>query len=449
MTARPGVRGVPTLLVSFDGGVRERTMCHRPDRYRLLESDVDSRARIARGGGYSYAAASFGGGSVTVEMQRFNRILGFDPARRTIEVEAGMTLGELLPVTARAGLWLAVQPGYPTITVGGCIAANVHGKNPFRDGTFRSCVADLTLFHPDHGFRRLSETEGASALELTCGGYGLTGIVVAETLRLEPLGGGRVSVKRHAIGTLSEAARMVQDLAGKSLFAYTWHDATPRPRTFGRGYVYEGTLDPGGLDAGDLAAPYRVVTAAGRARLPFSLWNTASARLFASAYWHLERHRPEVTSSGLFDAIFPFARRSAYFRLFGRPGLVEYQVIVPFHRTESFLAELGRLILSSSPPSVLLSMKAFAGEPGRLRFEADGICLTLNLERSATTLGLLARLDELSIETGALPNIIKDSRLPARVVRACYPEYERFRRELAVFDPPRRFRSDLSERLGL
>jgi hypothetical protein len=112
MTARPGVRGEPTLLVSFDGGVRERTVCHRPDRYRLLESDVDSRARIARGGGYSYAAASFGGESVTVEMQRFNRILGFDPARRTIEVEAGVTLGELLAVTARAGLWLAVQPGY-------------------------------------------------------------------------------------------------------------------------------------------------------------------------------------------------------------------------------------------------------------------------------------------------------------------------------------------------
>ena len=447
MTARPGVRGEPTLLVSFDGGVRERAVCHRPDRYRLLEGDVDSRARIARGGGYSYAAASFGGGSVTVEMQRFNRILAFDPARRTIEVEAGMTLGELLPVTARAGLWLAVQPGYPAITVGGCIAANVHGKNPFRDGTFRSCVADLTLFHPDHGFRRLSETEGA--FELTCGGYGLTGIVVAATLRLEPLGGSRVSVKHHAIGSLSEAARMMQDLAGKSLFAYTWHDATPRPRTFGRGYVYEGTLDPGSLDAGDLVAPYRVLTAAGRARLPFSLWNAASARVFASAYWHLERHRPEVTTGGLFDAIFPFARRSAYFRLFGRPGLVEYQVIVPFDRTESFLAELSRLILSAGPPSVLLSMKAFAGEPGRLRFEGDGLCLTLNLERSATTLDLLRRLDELSIETGALPNLIKDSRLPARVVRACYPEYERFRRELAAFDPRRRFRSELSERLAL
>jgi decaprenylphospho-beta-D-ribofuranose 2-oxidase len=449
MTARPGVREEPALLVSFDGGFRERTVCHRPDRYRLLESDVDARPRIARGGGYSYAAASFGGGSVTVEMQKFNRILGFDPARRTIEVEAGMTLGELLAVTARAGLWLPVLPGYPGITVGGCIAANVHGKNPFRDGTFRSCVADLTLFHPDHGFRRLSETEGATVFELTCGGYGLTGIVVSATLRLEPLEGGRVTVKRHAVGSLPEAVRVVQDLAGKSLFAYTWHDATPRRRTFGRGYVYEGALEPGGLDARRLAVPYRVLTAAARARLPFSLWNTASARVFASGYWHLEGHRPEVVTADVFDAIFPFARRSAYFRLFGRPGLVEYQVIVAPDRAESFLAELGRLLRSAGAPSVMLSMKAFAGEPRLLRFERDGVCLTLNLERNGATLGLLARLDELTIEACARPNIIKDSRLPLRVVRACYAEHERFRRELAAFDARRRFRSELSERLGL
>ena len=449
MTARPRVRGEPAHLVSFDGGFREHSVCHRPDRYRLLESDVDSRARIARGGGYSYAAASFGGGAVTVEMRKFNRILGFDPARRTIEVEAGTTLGELLPVTARAGLWLPVQPGYPAITVGGCIAANVHGKNPFRDGTFRACVADLTLFHPDHGFRRLSETEGATAFELTSGGYGLTGIVVAATLRLEPLCGGRITVKRHAVGSLPEAVRVVKDLAGQSLFAYTWHDATPRRRTFGRGYVYEGALDPGGLDAQEFAVPYRVLTAGARARLPFSLWNTASARVFASGYWHLERRRREVTTSNLFDAIFPFARRSAYFRLFGRPGLVEYQVIVPLDGVESFLAELRHLLLSAPVPSVLLSMKVFAGEPRLLRFERDGVCLTLNLERNAATLDLLARLDELSIDTRALPNIIKDSRIPLRVVRACYAEYERFRQELAAFDSRRRFRSELSERLAL
>jgi hypothetical protein len=186
---------------------------------------------------------------------------------------------------------------------------------PVQDGTFRSCVAGLTLFHPITASDACRKTERVDHLR----GVRTHGIVVARptdrAARRKP-----VSVKRHAIGTCPGGARGA-DLAGKSLFAYTWHDATPRRWTFGRGYVYEGTLDPGGLDARDLAVPYRVLTAAGRARLPFSLWNAASARVFASAYWHRERHRPEVTTGSLFDAIFPFARRSAFFRLFGRPAV--------------------------------------------------------------------------------------------------------------------------------
>ena len=55
MKAHPGARSEPALLVFFDGGVRERVVCHRPDRYRLLETDVDARPRIARGGGCARA----------------------------------------------------------------------------------------------------------------------------------------------------------------------------------------------------------------------------------------------------------------------------------------------------------------------------------------------------------------------------------------------------------
>ena len=283
-------------------------------------------------------------------MQKFNRILGFDPARRTIEVEAGMTLGELLAVTARAGLWLPVLPGYPGITVGGCIAANVHGKNPFRDGTFRSCVADLTLFHPDHGFRRLSETEGATAFELTCGGYGLTGIVVERdpaprAPRGRP-GDGEAPRGRQSSGGGPRGA------GSRRQEPLRLHVARrpPRRRTFGRGYVYEGILEPGGLDARQLAVPYRVLTATARARLPFSLWNRPAPASSRRGTGTWSDTAPEVGTADVFDAMFPFARRSAYFRLFGRPGLVEYQVIVAPDRAESFLAELGRLLRSAVRP---------------------------------------------------------------------------------------------------
>ncbi len=117
-----------TTFHSFDDGVVERAVYSRPDRYRMIKSDVGDGPRIARGGGYSYAAASFGGGSRVVEMRAFDRVLRFDPERRLIEVEAGATLEDVLTFTAPRGLYLPVQPGYPAITVGGCLAANVHGS---------------------------------------------------------------------------------------------------------------------------------------------------------------------------------------------------------------------------------------------------------------------------------------------------------------------------------
>ncbi len=183
--------------------------------------------------------------------------------------------------------------------------------------------------------------------------------------------------------------------------------------------------------------------------MPFSLWQPLTVRAFTSAFWHAAASGPEITETTLFDAIFPFARRSAYFRLFGRPGLVEYQALVPYDGTETFLRELRQLILSTRAPSVMLSLKAFKGVQRLLRFEGDGTCVTLDLQRSAVTLDLIRRIDDLTVAVGGIPNIIKDSRLPKHVVQACYPEYDHFRRELRAFDAQRIFKSELSERLQL
>src|SRR5258708_24098589 len=115
-----------------------------------------------------------------------------------------MTLGNLLAITAGHGLWLPVQPGYPDITIGGCIAANVHGKNPHREGTFEHSVESLNLYHPARGTVRIGRESEAELFELTCGGYGLTGIILSATLRLEPLPGPVASVCRIPIRALAE-----------------------------------------------------------------------------------------------------------------------------------------------------------------------------------------------------------------------------------------------------
>ena len=265
----------------------------------MVEAVLGHGPVIARGGGYSYAAASFGAGSLVLDMTRFDRVLRFQPGERLVEVEAGMRLEQLLALTAPRGLILPVQPGYPAITVGGCIAGNVHGKNPHLEGTFRRSVVDLTLFHPRLGTLRLDRQTEPELFEMTCGGYGLTGIILAATLRLEPLPGWTALVERVPIDSLAEGLVRIREQTPRSAFAYTWHDGTPVDGAFGRGFVYVGQLPEGPPPTSEVVPRYRRVTSASRPRLRVPIWGRSTSRLLGAGFrvhrgdaTPLDRHAP-------------------------------------------------------------------------------------------------------------------------------------------------------------
>ncbi len=434
---------------SFDGSFVEQAAICRPDRYRMVESAIGAERVIARGGGYSYAAASFGGGSLVLDMTRLDRVLRFEPQEKLIEVEAGMRLEQVLALSAPRGLILPVQPGYPAITVGGCIAANVHGKNPQREGTFRHSVVDLTLCHPRLGTLRVDRHREPELFELSCGGYGLTGVILAATLRLEPLVGWTASVERIPIESMSEGLGLVRERTEAAAFAYTWHQGIPGATAFGRGLVYVGQLPAGPLPQEPVVPRYRRLTARSRAWLGVPLWSRSTSRLLGTGFRALEGLRPSRSEMPLFDALFPFARRGEYFLLYGRRGLVEYQSLVPHAAAASFVAELEREVRRARPPLVMASLKLFRGEKRFVRFEADGVCFTFDLVGSSEGSAFLERLDRMTLDAGGLPHIVKDSRLPAGVVARSYAGYEEFREKRRAYDPTARFRSALSARLDL
>jgi decaprenylphospho-beta-D-ribofuranose 2-oxidase len=310
-------------------------------------------------------------------------------------------------------------------------------------------VVDLTLFHPRLGTLRIGRRSEPDLFELTCGGYGLTGIILAATLRLEPLAGWTAVVERVPIGTLAEGLMHVRERTATASFAYTWHDGTPAEGVFGRGFVYIGQIPDGPLPRGAALPRYRRLTAASRARIGVPFWGRATSRLLGASFRAFESTRPRRNEMPLFDALFPFARRGEYFLLFGRRGLAEYQSLVPHETASDFLHDLEREVLRARAPVVMASLKLFRGEKRLLRFDADGVCVTLDLVRSAEGLRFMEELDRLTLEFSGLPHIVKDSRLPAGVVARSYPGYEEFRERRRAFDPGSSFRSELSTRLEL
>ncbi len=435
-----------THFTSFDGTESFDGECVRPDRYRQLFAELSSpRLLIPRGAGLTYCAASAGENVVSIDARSFNRILEFDPATGQVTVEAGISLGDLYRFTVPRGWILPVMPGSPSITVGGCIAPNIHGKNQFKDGNFRAVTDELRLFHPDHGELTCSPGERSDLFNLTVGGYGLTGFILSARLKLQRLEHSAFRLRRLKVGSLAEAAETMKDLANKVQVLYSWHDLNGSK--FGSGFVYAGDPIEGNNHSGELRYEELDADERGNWRLP--LFGKLSTRSSLAAYALSQSWAGEEAMVTLPQAFFPPVGKEFYFKLFGRNGLREYQVLIPHDQWPVAVERLKEIILKHAVPITLASLKIFRGHGSLINFEGDGVCLTLDAPEGQRTRELFAHLDHWTEDAGAIVNISKDSRLQSGFLQKAFPEFDSFRQQLAVFDPKRQFDSALRKRLDV
>ncbi|HEY0181041.1 MAG TPA: FAD-binding oxidoreductase [Dokdonella sp.] len=434
-------------LSSFDRQFHARCRIQRPDRYRLLDALPADAPRIARGGGVSYVAASFDADAISQELGAFDRLLAFDAESGRLTAEAGVRIGDVQRFALARGWYLPVAPGHPRATVGGCIAADVHGKNPARDGTFRAQVDAIELHVPGRGPLVASPTRNAALFDATFAGFGLTGTITRATLRLARPPAALV-LRRVPVPNLAAAARALREAANAPVL-YGWHDG--RADRFGRGVIRIG------LASDDAAAkpaapppPSRDLPAAIRP-LPFALWNPlgiAAANVWLSARWC----RPGQAPLALAEALFPLNDARTYFAGFGRAGMAEAQWLVPHARFDGFAGAFAEAVARSRPRIALIASKLFAGAaPDGLRFDGAGISLAIQVPEPAAApqRAFLETLAEIAIAHGGRPNLIKDSTLDAATARRAIGGFDAARTQLAAFNAGGRCTSQLARRLAL
>lgn len=433
-----------THFTSFDGTVSLSAPHQRPDRFSHLESPDQTAYRIARGGGYSYSASSFGENSLVQDMTCFNRFIDFNPETLTLKLEVGVRLIELMEWALPRQLHFPVLPGYHLITVGGCVAADVHGKNPYKDGTFSDWVKQLTVFHPQKGYQTCSARENPELFSMTCGGYGLTGIITEVTLQLAELPSPTIALSQKQVGSLEDAERELS--ACDADIAYSWHDATPGA-SFGRGIVYIGHWSAAEVKPRQIK--FHPMTAKSRARLPVSAWNRVTAKAVNSALLLHSRYKKDVALKSVLGASFPFSSNVYFHTLFGKPGLRETQFLVPEDKIRECSEALKKLIVDSNAPTMMLSLKRFKGEQQSLSMSGSGYLIALDCYRNALTDVFLQGLDKLMLDVGGQPNLSKDSRISREVAQMSIANFEGFKQRLFDYDPERTMRSELSNRIGL
>jgi decaprenylphospho-beta-D-ribofuranose 2-oxidase len=429
---------------SFDGTEGVSSKVVEPARYRQLYDALTTHPHvIARGAGLSYCNASAGDRSASISSRYFNRVREFDRALGIIDVETGISIGQLTRIVLDEGWIPPVLPGHPAITVGGCIGFNVHGKSQHDCGHFVSCIESLELYHPDHGRLMCSPHENREIFEVTVGGFGLTGYVTSVRLRLKKLAGRSLVRESIPVANLTHAVE-VMETADASASIFSWHDLSRSGVKFGAGVVYVDWFDETDKP---WTGSFHKLTAEARRRFRVRLFNRATTPLVNLGYRCTNKLARRTVRLPLESGIFPINGKELYYSMFGRTGLREYQALVPRSVWDDVASTIRDLLQTHRVAPTLASLKLFKGDSSHLDFCGSGVCIAIDVPATHHALDLFEEIDRVVIEASGIANLSKDSRISTGTIREMFPAYESFTETVRSLDPKNRFRSSLGERI--
>jgi len=441
-----------TRLSGWGANVRADCVLREPETEAQISAWIDRAGTIARGLGRSYGDAALNGGGRVLGMTRFNRYLAFDDATGTLVCEAGVSLEDIIRHFAPRGWFPMITPGTKFVTVGGCIANDIHGKAHHAQGCFSSCVDELTILLASGEIVAASRTENSDLFWATFGGMGLLGIVLTVTLRL----------RRIETTYFRQKAIRVSDLEGM-LAALEEHDQTfpysvatldvfATGARLGRGVLAVG--DHAGRDElpARLASDPLRVSRPPKLTVPFELpsftLNRLSIRLVNAVVQWIQAHAS--TMSHYEGFVYPLDKLAHWNRGYGPMGFTQYQFVIPFADGLRRMRDILTTILSSGELPFLNVLKRLGKESGGwLSFPQEGYTFAIDFPVRQSTATLLKRLDAMVLDAGGRVYLGKDSFLDASTFRAMYPNLDRWLELKAKYDPHGVFTSDLGRRVGL
>ena len=432
-------------IFSFDKSFSTNITFSQPDKYKLLEKISHTSDNLINiGSNLSYSPLGFSRKSLSINIKNFDRILHFDKREKTITVEAGLTLIEFLNFTLKHNLWIPQLPGYPTITIGGAVAANAHGKSCGKHGTIRKSIKSILLFHKTHGWLNLSEDKNKEIFDLTIGGIGLTGTIVSVTFELTEIKSSKFITKKKEVNSVEDSLKLILDESKDASYTYTWNRAD-NLSNFGKGIVYKNYLDQNLNNFEKLKEEKNQFKP-----FIFPMWNKFSINIINSLYLKLNKLTKSEKNENFLNVIFPFYGKENYFNFFGKKGFIESQLLVSEEKLNSFIEEFKNLFEKFEPTITLFSLKNMSGKQKFLRFEDNKICLTFDYVNTKKNLLFMSKIDNLYNKYNITPSIIKDSRISKEILRKSYnEELTRFKDELFKFDKKRIYQSEISNRLEI
>ncbi len=412
------------------------------DSYEAIAKQIADGPLIGRGLGRSYGDSSLA--NQVIDSTRLDHLISFDRNSGLLRCQAGVTLDSLLKIIVPAGWFLPVTPGTARITIGGAIASDVHGKNHHVAGCFSQFVRSISIATVSEGIIECSPQQHEALFRATCGGMGLTGLVLEAEIQLIKINSAMINetvIKTrnldHSLETFAERA--------DTTYSVAWIDCLAGGRSLGRSVIMLGEhSDHGPLDAGDIS-PITVPV-----DFPGFVLNPTTTGLFNKLYYARAPGREVTRQQHYRPYFYPLDKLHQWNRIYGKNGFAQYQFVIPIAAGLPVLRELLSRIRDSRQASFLAVLKAFGkANDNPLSFPIEGYTLALDFKINQQLPDLLQRLDEQVIDAGGRISLTKDAFLSENSFKRMYPDWEKFCEVRKAYGADRCFHSLQSERLGL
>jgi decaprenylphospho-beta-D-ribofuranose 2-oxidase len=415
---------------------------HTPTSRASLELIAKQQNSVlARGMGRSYGDSA--NALNVLQTTYINHFIEFDKVTGKLTAEAGITLREILEVIVPSGWFLPVTPGTSYVTLGGAIASDVHGKNHHSAGTFGQHVETLSILLGTGEVVTTSTQHHADLFHATCGGMGLTGIIMSATIQLISIRSSLISQKTIKAGCIEAACEAFEHNIDAT-YSVAWIDCLSKGESLGRSVIILGEhAEQGGLNI-DIRQKVSVPFST-----PSALLNSVTMKAFNTAYWYKAKHSVSQTVN-LIPYFYPLDAVGEWNRLYGKKGFVQFQCVLPKLDGVANMRRLLAEISNSGEGSFLAVLKQFGtGNENLLSFPMEGYTLALDFKNSQTAIETVKKLEDMVVDMGGRLYLTKDAVLQESTFKSTYPNWERFEEVREQYGAVGKFSSAQSKRLGL
>lgn len=418
------------------------------DTVQDLYSKFNGKSFIARGNGRCYGDASLS--SQIASTLKFNKFIEWNENTGELTCQSGVLLSEILEIFVPKGWFLPVTPGTKFITVGGAVASDVHGKNHHIDGSFSRHVTNISLLIGTGEVINCTKQDNPDLFWATCGGMGLTGVILHVTFKLKKISSAFINYKQIKAKNLSEILELFNN-HNNSTYSVAWIDCLKTGNGFGRSILMLGetAADTELMNIKDKFRVGKEPVLSVPFNFPSLTLNKLTIRIFNSLYYNKNLRKSEERILHYDPFFYPLDSILEWNRIYGKKGFVQYQFVLPFETGKNGIEDILRRISEKGIGSFLAVLKLFGEQNDLISFPMKGYTLALDIPIRSGLFTFLDELDRLVSDFGGRIYLSKDARMSSEIFWKTYPNAGKFQEIIHRTDPDLKFVSMQSKRLKL